>query len=60
MTTTDPKFLNLIAEIEGLHAEIDRLRTKLKVIHEISQDHLAPAWQVIENIAATAASALKQ
>lgn len=37
--------------------EIERLTRKLTEIHEMSQDHLAPAWQVIENIAATAKSA---
>jgi regulator of replication initiation timing len=48
-----------IEESAKLRAENERLRTKLQVIHEISQDHLAPARQVIENIAATAASALR-
>ncbi len=45
-------------EILELRAEINRLRRKLREIHEISQEHNLPAWQVIDNIAATAASAL--
>jgi hypothetical protein len=42
----------------SLEAEVERLRRKLAEIHEISQQHLEPAWQVIENVAATARSAL--
>jgi len=40
MTKTDVKFLNLIAEIEGLHTEIDRLRAALKDALSFVPDHV--------------------
>lgn len=43
---------------DDLQAENEWLRGKLTEIHEISQDTNAPAWQLLQNIAATASRAL--
>lgn len=43
-------------EVERRNA---RLLQKLTEIHEISQEHLLPSWQVIQNIEATARSAIE-
>ena len=45
-------------KILKLELEVERLRTALKVIYEISQDRITPMWQVIEHIAVTAKHAL--
>ena len=45
--------------MEGRRKEIARLRRKLEEIHAITQDNL-PAYQALDNIAATAASALSR
>jgi hypothetical protein len=47
------------ADSERMAREINSLRATLVVIHEITQNHLVPAWQALENIAAMAAAALK-
>jgi hypothetical protein len=36
----------------------EHLRKKMKEIHDITQDTMQPAWQALQNIAATASSAL--
>lgn len=56
-------FAETIAEKETkiveLMASVSRLREKLTAIHEITQfDTMVPEWQRLQNIAATAASAL--
>jgi predicted ester cyclase len=45
-------------KIVKLELEVERLRTALNVIYEISQDRITPMWQVIEHIAVTAKHAL--
>lgn len=46
-------------KIVELMAAVSRLRDKLTIIHEIAQfDTIVPEWQRLQNIAATAASAL--
>jgi hypothetical protein len=43
-----------------LESEVERLRTALSVIYEISQDRLSPVWQAIENIAVTGGGYLRR
>jgi predicted ester cyclase len=38
-------------KIVGLELDVERLRTALTVIYEISQDRLTPAWQALEKMA---------
>ena len=46
-------------EIVKLMAAVSRLREKLTAIHEIAQfDTIVPEWHRLQNIAATARSAL--
>lgn len=45
-------------KIVELNLKVERLRTALSVIYEISQDRLTPAWQALENIGVTAKHAL--
>jgi hypothetical protein len=45
-------------KVVELELEIERLRTALSVIYEISQDRLTPAWHALENIGVTAKHAL--
>jgi hypothetical protein len=47
-------------KIAQLELEVERLRTALSLIYEISQDRITPVWQVIEHIAATAKHALNR
>ncbi len=39
-------------------AEIERLRAALETCHKITQDSMYPAWQALQNIAATINTAL--
>jgi hypothetical protein len=60
------RYSKLIEELEstlGLaeareSSEIDRMRRKMTEIHDISQDQNMAAWEKLDNIAATASSAL--
>ncbi len=47
-------------KIRELHLEVERLRTALSLIYEVSQDRLTPAWQALENIGVTAKHALNE
>jgi hypothetical protein len=37
---------------------LELLRKKMEEIHDITQDTMLPSWQALQNIAATASSAL--
>ena len=52
--------LEYLDQIEKLEAQVSRLEKKLTEIHEITQDTTlsVPCWQKLQNIEATAASAL--
>jgi hypothetical protein len=47
-------------KVAELELKVERLRTALSVIYEISQDRLTPAWQALENIGVTAKHALDE
>ena len=47
-------------KIAKLELEVERLRTALIVIYDISQDRITPAWQRMENIAVTAKHAVNR
>jgi hypothetical protein len=47
-------------KIVKLELEVEKLRTALGLIYEISQDRITPAWEVIERVAATANHALNR
>jgi len=47
-------------KIVKLELEVEKLRTALSLIYEISQDRITPVWEVIEHIAVTAKHALNR
>lgn len=51
---------NAQEKIAKLELEIERLRTALNMIYDISQDRITPVWQCMENIGVTAKHALNR
>ena len=47
-------------KVAELELQVERLRTALSLIYEVSQDRLTPAWQALENIGVTAKHALNE